>query len=506
MMKNIIISAVISVFARAVSGAAIPRAIEERQIQPISTVTGPIGTSYIYALASPIPESIAAQLATIVSAVPTSTPTSVQSDSSIPSATAVERTAPVASAPASGTYRNVGYYGTWFMYDRQFKPSDVIVSQWTHLIVGFWDIGADGTISPIDPWSDLQVKTLGDASSQAGAVNGVFEQVFRLKNQNRNLKVMLSIGGWEATYKGAWANKLATPELRLAFAKSAAQTVVDLGLDGIDFDWEYPQNEAETIMHTDSMRLLRQELDAVQKVIGAERLLLSMAAPVGPHYIKGVNIVELNNYLDFFNLMGYDMSGSAFSKVSSHAAPFFMATDGSTEFCLVDGLEMYLAAGVPADKINVLGPIYGHSFAGTDGPGKPFTGPGFSSWGEQNGVPDYNLIPTDGDNVVFEDEKIMASWTYNSQTREMVSFDTPRIVEIKTQYIMSRGIGGIGFWAINADKWTYAGNLVNIALTTLGGPSVLERVDNHLTYTGSKYPNIRAYDGVIPAQGKTIAS
>ncbi|KAK6495895.1 hypothetical protein TWF481_002940 [Arthrobotrys musiformis] len=203
-----------------------------------------------------------------------------------------------------------------------------------------------------------------------------------------------------------------------------------------------------------------------------------------------VNIAELNNYLDFFSFMGYDMGGS-FSKVATHAAPFFMATDGSTEFCLADGLEMYLAAGVLAEKINVLGPIYGHSFAGTDGLGKLFTGPGYSLWGDPNGVPDYNSIPIGGDNVVFEDEKIMASWTYNSQTRGMISFDTPRIVELKTQYIMSRTIGGIGFWAINADKWTYAENLVNTAFTILGGTSVLEQVNNHLGYSSSKYPNIR---------------
>ncbi|KAK6516593.1 hypothetical protein TWF506_006494 [Arthrobotrys conoides] len=506
-MKYINIASVLGLLAHTVYGAAIPMNVEERQIQPISTVTGSAGTSYIYALASPIPANIASQLAAAVSAVPTST-IGVLPDGGVQTSTPVVEEVPVASDPAprpyTGGYRNVGYYGTWYIYARNFKPSDIIASQWTHMLAGFWDINASGEIKPKDSWSDIEITTLGSASTAQGAVNGIFEQMFRLKNENRNLKIMLSVGGWLATSEGQWGIALGTPEKRNTFARSAARTVIDLGLDGIDFDWEYPRNDVETAAHVDTLRLLRQELDAAGNTLGVDRpLLLSMAAPIGPHFITTINIPEINKYVDFFNLMAYDMGGAGFSKVSTHAANFFMATDGSTEFCFVNGFEMYLAAGVPASKLNVLGPIYGHSFAGTDGPGTPFTGAGFSTWGETD-VADYSLIPLGDDNMLFEDEKIMAAWTYNKFTRQMISFDTPKIVRLKTQYLMSRGVGGIGFFATNADKWTTADNLVNTALETLGGISVLEQVDNHVAYKESKYPNIRVYDGVKITPGKVL--
>ena len=116
-MKTITIASVLCLLAHTVSGAAIPLDIEERQIQPISTVTGPAGTSYIYALASPIPDNIASQLAAAVSAVPTSTTVTLP-DGGVQS-TSVVGEVPVTSSPAPAPgaytlgYRNIGYYGTW---------------------------------------------------------------------------------------------------------------------------------------------------------------------------------------------------------------------------------------------------------------------------------------------------------------------------------------------------------------------------------------------------------
>ncbi|KAK6357273.1 hypothetical protein TWF718_001592 [Orbilia javanica] len=499
-MKIVSLVAQVGLLASTAFSAAILQKVEERQVQPISTVTGPAGTSYIYAFASPIPDNIASQLVVSVPAVPTVA-------TSVPPAVNVSNTPDGEDSAGSYTpgFRNIGYYGSWYIYARQFNPSDLIISQWTHVLVGFWDIKPNGEVFTKDNWSDFDITTLSpEPSKETGALNGVFEQMFRLKTENRNLKVMLSIGGWAATSEGAWGAALATAEQRATFAKSATRAVIDLGLDGIDLDWEYPRNPAETEMHVDSLRLLRQELDSAERILGVKRkLLLSIAAPAGPHFIAKINIPEVNKYVDFFNLMSYDMGGS-FSKVATHAAPFFMATDGSTEFCLVDGLEMYLAAGVPASKINVLSPIYGHSFAGTDGPGKPFTGPGFSSWTDPNGVPDYNLIVTGGATEVFDDEKILASWSYNKQTREMISFDIPKIVRLKTEYLMSRGMGGIGFWAINGDKLDASENLVNTAIKVLGGRSAFEQYKNHLLYPDSKYPNIRVPDGIRVPPRKTL--
>jgi chitinase len=48
---------------------------------------------------------------------------------------------------------------------------------------------------------------------------------------------------------------------------------------------------------------------------------------------------------------------------------------------------------------------------------------------------------------VFENVTEISSYSYDSTKKELVSYDTPDIVKLKTQYVMSKGLSGsmVGF-------------------------------------------------------------
>lgn len=83
--------------------------------------------------------------------------------------------------------------------------------------------------------------------------------MYLLKKANRNLKVMLSIGGWE--YAPSLSNAASTNITRAAFASTAVTLITDWGFDGIDIDWEW-HNPPPTRADAENFVLLLQAVRA----------------------------------------------------------------------------------------------------------------------------------------------------------------------------------------------------------------------------------------------------
>jgi len=89
-------------------------------------------------------------------------------------------------------------------------------------------------------------------------------------------------------------------------------------------------------------------------------------------------------------------------------------------------------------------PFYSRGFANTQGLGFPAAGNSpDKSW--EDGVVDYKSLPLRGA-IEYWDETAKASYSYDPVRKVFNSYDNPRAVREKCEYVKRRGLGGVIIW------------------------------------------------------------
>ncbi|GAP63111.1 chitinase [Ardenticatena maritima] len=406
-------------------------------------------------------------------ATPTPTPTATSTPAS-PTATPTPTPTPTATptVPPSSDYIVVGYYPSWGVYDSDYHVMDIDASKLTHINYAFANISNDGRCVLGDPYADVDKFYPGD-SWDAGALRGSFNQLRLLKEQYPHLKVLISIGGW--TWSGKFSDVALTDASRQAFVQSCIDLFIkgEFGgsygthpgiFDGIDIDWEYPVEGGLTPgrpedkqNYTLLLAEFRNQLDALSAQTG-QPYLLTIAGGAGPTIINNMELAQMQQYLDFINIMTYDFHGD-WENVTNFNAPLYYSPNDPSEdpinFNVHAAVQNYINAGVPREKL-VLGlPFYGRSWTevspGPNGDGlyQPAGRVGPGTW--ENGMLDYADIVANYEPTYqkFFHPQAQVPWLFNGTT--FITYDDPDTIVRKVQYLKAEGLRGAMFWELSED-------------------------------------------------------
>jgi GH18 family chitinase len=295
----------------------------------------------------------------------------------------------------------LGFYTSW-------SPPNVRYDKITHLMYAFLNPTGGGQITGSVPGSLITT-----AHS-----NGV--------------KIIASIGG--ANNSSGFPTLAASASGRSAFA-GACKAIVDAGADGVDIDWEFPSNAADSANFT----LL---LKAVRQSIGTSKLLTLELAPTDE---KGRWVSNSAMQIaDFYTAMAFDFTGDfPGSQVGQH----------STYQQGVLGINYWWRnRGATKSKVVM---------------GVPFYGKNFNAGGA---AVDYKDIVSANPGLSADADQVGQTW-----------FNGPGTIKKKATYVAENAYGGVMVWQLGGDTSPGAKSLLDAIETGLATPVIsisMEKMDD----------------------------
>jgi GH18 family chitinase len=282
-----------------------------------------------------------------------------------------------------------------------------------------------------------------------------------LRQKFPHLKILVSVGGW--TWSGNFSDAALTSESRKKFVNSAVDFVRRHDLDGFDVDWEYPGlpgfgniNRPED---KKNFSTLMSELRVALDKAGAEQkrhYLLTFAAGASQSFLDHSEMDVVQGVVDYVNLMTYDFRGD-WDPTTGHHSNLFVHPADDRQMSADRAVRAFLAAGVPARKLVLGVPFYGKAWGQVD------TGGATADPLYREGGPPAERVPTRHEQLAAFakgeagyvrkwDASAQMPYLWNPQQRILIAYDDPESLRVKSRYIRERGLAGVMFWELYADR------------------------------------------------------
>ncbi|MFD6231643.1 glycosyl hydrolase family 18 protein [Streptomyces sp. NPDC060232] len=430
--------------------------------------------------------------------------------------------ADTAAGAAAGGVR-IAYYDQWSVYGNAFYPKHLdtrgIASKLDIINYSFGNIhpteltcfeankaaGDDNNPNAGDgagdSYADYQ-KSFSAADSVDGVADtwnqpivGVFNQFKELKAKYPHLKINISLGGW--TYSKYFHDAAKTDASRKKFVASCIKQYIkgDLPVeggfggpgtaagifDGIDIDWEYPGSAGGHLGNhygpedkqnfTLLLQEFRKQLDAEGAANGGKKYMLTAALPAGQDKIKYIETDKIGQYLDYANIMTYDMHGAWDGDGPTyHQSPLYPSaadpTDpiapGTEKYSIdnaidswIDGNPAYgITGGFPADKLTLGYEFYYRGWKGVpagtaNGLAQTATGgSGARPLSQQAGIAHYKELGgiVDNPSTTFWDDQSKSSYFYKDG--EFFAGLNQKSIQARVDYGKQRGLAGAMMYSL----------------------------------------------------------
>ncbi|XP_023025539.2 chitotriosidase-1 isoform X1 [Leptinotarsa decemlineata] len=344
------------------------------------------------------------------------------------------------------------YFASWTFYRTgkgKFDVNNIDPSLCTHISFTFVGLGDDGTVKILDPWE----------SNQEYGPKG-FEHLIGLKQQNPDLKVLVSMGGWNEG-SGKYSQLAKNPTLRKSFASNVLQFLKTWKFDGFELDWAYPgfRDGSNPAIDKENFVALMSDL---RDALAPQGYSLSAAVTGQINTIKiAYDIPALSKILDHINVMAYDFHGS-YDPYLGHPAPLYPSTldnqNGANSTSTVSaGIEYWLDNGADPSKLNLGVLTYGQSYTLADetktNPYDPARGAGIAGpYTQQEGLLGYNEIcefHSDWTYVWDDEQKV----PHKIGGNQWVGYEDVTSLKHKVDYAISKKLGGMMVWSFDTDDF-----------------------------------------------------
>ncbi|KAF7548173.1 hypothetical protein G7Z17_g7224 [Cylindrodendrum hubeiense] len=344
--------------------------------------------------------------------------------------------------------RRIAYYEL-FTKDRKCgvrEPEDLPLAPLTHLNLAFVNFNSDFELEDTD--SDWVKRT-----------------VMR-KLKYPDLRINIAIGGWAfndpptSTY---FSDMMHSYEGRATFIKSIISYLRKYTLDGVDIDWEYPlalDRGGTTGDDTAFVQFLGELKDAFKKEGSGWEL--SVTLPTSYWYLRGFRLTDMQENIDYFNLMSYDIHGM-WDLGNDWTGPYLK---GHTNWTEIDrGLDLLWRNDIKPENVVLGFAFYGRSFTLAD-----------SSCHQPNGICKFATGGTRGtcsgeagiltyDEIASRNSTLDVATFYDPETTvkynafggdQWISYDDGQSFHDKLVHLSERCLSGLMVWAIDQDSgnWT----------------------------------------------------